>query len=297
MISSATTRKPSAVSGLSKGLGRVRRLPWALVLGSILLAIYVLVAITGPLWSPFAYDKIGTGKPFASPSAKNILGTDQMGRDLFSRVVYGTSHELFMALTSTGLAVIIGGFLGLLSGFVGGWFDEILMRVFEVLISIPVLVFALLVIMAAGLEAAGNELLLVGVVALVYLPRTGRMARSVAIDLVTRDYITVARARGESAWSIVWRELLPNATGVLLVEFGVRAGYAPILIGTLGFLGLGVRPPTPEWGLMISENRANLVSAPYTVLAPALALSGLVISLNLFTDGLARVLGRQVKRV
>ena len=115
--------------------------------------------------------------------------------------------------------------------------------------------------------------------------------------LVMRDYIMVARARGESAWSIVWRELLPNATGVLLVEFGVRAGYAPILIGSLGFLGLGVRPPTPEWGLMISENRANIVVAPYTVLAPALALSGLVISLNLFTDGLARVLGRQVKRI
>jgi peptide/nickel transport system permease protein len=121
------------------------------------------------------------------------------------------------------------------------------------------------------------------------------MTRAVALDLVTRDYITVARARGESAWSIVRRELLPNATGVLLVEFGVRAGYAPILIGSLGFLGFGVQPPTPEWGLMISENRVALTAAPYTVLAPAVALSGLVISLNLFTDGLARVFGRQVR--
>ncbi len=296
MTSSAATRKFVTRAELGKSLGRVRRLPWTLVLGSVLLTIYILVAITGPLWAPFPYDRIGTGKPFAPPNAKNLLGTDQMGRDLFSRVVHGAGHELFLALTSTALAVVLGGFLGLLSGFVGGWFDEILMRLFEVLISIPVLVFALLVIMAAGLEASGNEWLLVGVVALVWLPRTGRMARSVAIDLVTRDYVLVARARGESAWSIVWRELLPNATGVLLVEFGVRAGYAPILIGSLGFLGLGVRPPTPEWGLMISENRANLVAAPYTVLAPALALSGLVISLNMFTDGLARVLGRQVKR-
>lgn len=290
-------RKPFVLAGLSRSLGRIRRLPWTLVLGSILLALYLLVAITGPLWAPYPYDRVGTGKPFAAPSSKNLLGTDQMGRDLFSRVVHGARHELFMALTSTALAVILGGFLGLLSGFIGGWFDEIMMRLFEILISIPVLVFALLVIMAVGLEASGSELLLIGVVALVYLPRTGRMARSVAIDLVTRDYVMVARARGESAWSIVWRELLPNATGVLLVEFGVRAGYAPILIGSLGFLGLGVRPPTPEWGLMISENRANLVAAPYTVLAPALALSGLVISLNMFTDGLARVLGRQVKRV
>ncbi|MGQ9501388.1 MAG: ABC transporter permease [Anaerolineae bacterium] len=297
MTDSVIAHKSIAAVGLSRSLGRMRRSPWTLVLGSILLTIYLLVAITGPLWAPYRYDRVGTGKPFAAPDANNLLGTDQMGRDLFSRVVYGAGHELFMALTSTAIAVMLGGLLGLLSGFIGGWLDEIVMRLFEVLISIPVLVFALLVIMAVGLEASGSELLLIGVVALVYLPRTGRMARSVAIDLVTRDYIMVARARGESAWSIVWRELLPNSTGVLLVEFGVRAGYAPILIGSLGFLGLGVRPPTPEWGLMISENRANLVAAPWTVLAPALALSGLVISLNMFTDGLARVLGRQVKRV
>ncbi len=297
MTSTAVTRQAPAASGVGKSLGRVRRLPLPLILGSILLTIYILVAITGPMWAPYRYDRVGTGKPFAAPSANNILGADQIGRDLFSRVVYGASHELFMALTATAVAVIAGGFLGLLSGFVGGWFDEIMMRIFEVVISIPVLVLALLVISGVGPEVSGNEWILIGVVALVYLPRTGRMARSVAMDLVMRDYIMVARARGESAWSIVWRELLPNATGVLLVEFGVRAGYAPILIGSLGFLGLGVRPPTPEWGLMISENRANIVVAPYTVLAPALALSGLVISLNLFTDGLARVLGRQVKRI
>lgn len=274
---------------------RIRRLPWPLVVGSFLLLIYVITAITGGLWAPYPYDKIATGKPFESPSAEHLFGTDQMGRDMFSRVVLGTPIVLFLALTSTLLAVILGGFLGLLSGFVGGWFDGAMMRIFEVLISIPVLVFALLAITAAGLKMSGNFFVLIGVVALVYLPRTGRMTRAVALDLVTRDYITVARARGESAWSIVRRELLPNATGVLLVEFGVRAGYAPILIGSLGFLGFGVQPPTPEWGLMISENRVALTAAPHTVLAPAVALSGLVISLNLFTDGVARVFGRQVR--
>jgi len=123
-----------------------------------------------------------------------------------------------------------------------------------------------------------------------------RMARAVAVDLVTRDYVTVARARGESVPSIVWRELTPNAAGVLLVEFGVRAGYAPILISSLGFLGFGARPPSPEWGLMISENRAALVTAPLTVLAPSAALAVLVISLNLVTDGIARMLGRSAER-
>ncbi len=121
------------------------------------------------------------------------------------------------------------------------------------------------------------------------------MARSAAIDIATRDFVTIARLRGESAWSVMRRELLPNATSVLLVEFALRAGYAPVLIGSLGFLGFGMRPPTPEWGLMISENRALLLISPITVLGPGLALASLVMGLNLFTEGFARILGRSVK--
>jgi peptide/nickel transport system permease protein len=128
------------------------------------------------------------------------------------------------------------------------------------------------------------------VVALVYAPRIARIARAAAMDIATRDFVTVARLRGESAWSVMRRELLPNATGVLLVEFALRAGYAPVLVGSLGFLGFGLRPPTPEWGLMISENRALI-----TVLGPGLALASLVVGLNLFTEGLARILGRTVR--
>src|SRR5215813_10056435 len=121
------------------------------------------------------------------------------------------------------------------------------------------------------------------------------MARAAAMDIATRDYVTVARLRGESAWSVVRRELLPNATGVLLVEFALRAGYAPVLIGSLGFLGFGMRPPSPEWGLMMSENRNLLVVSPVTVLGPGLMLASLVVGLNLFTEGLARILGRTVR--
>ena len=121
------------------------------------------------------------------------------------------------------------------------------------------------------------------------------MARAAAIDIATRDFVTVARLRGESAWSVMRRELLPNATSVLLVEFALRAGYAPVLIGSLGFLGFGLRPPTPEWGLMISENRALIMITPITVLGPGLALASLVVGLNLFTEGLARILGRTVQ--
>jgi peptide/nickel transport system permease protein len=212
-------------------------------------------------------------------------------------VVHGADDVLFLSLTSTVVAMFIGVPLGLMSGFLGGWFDEMLMRLLDVIISVPLLILALLVIAAAGPQLSGNYFLLIGVVAVVYAPRIARMVRSVAMNLVACDFVTVARARGESTWAIIWRELLPNATGVILVEFGVRAGYAPILIGSLGFLGFGARPPTPEWGVMISENRVAIVTAPITVLAPAIALALLVIGLNLFTDGMARILGRSTQRV
>lgn len=273
----------------------VRRFPLGARIGAVILLIFVFVALTGPLWAPYSpYET--TGLPFSGASSAHWFGTDVLGRDVFSRVVYGTRPVLYLSLTSTLIALVLGGVIGLASGLVGGWIDEALMRAFETIIAIPLLVLALLAIAAAGPKLAGDPLLLIGVVVLVYTPRIARMARTVAVDLVTRDFVTVARARGESVPSIVWRELTPNAAGVLLVEFGVRAGYAPILISSLGFLGFGAQPPSPEWGLMISENRAAIVTAPLSVLAPAAALALLVISLNLVTDGVARFLGRSATR-
>ena len=273
-----------------------RRSPRTFKIGTIIMVFYFLVAVTGQWWVPFDSSKTGTGRPFSAPSPQHFFGTDQLGRDIFSRVVLGTDDVLFLALVSTLVSTVIGGVLGLLSGLIGGWFDQLVMRLFDAVISIPFLVLALLVIAAAGPELSGNYFLLILVVAIVYAPRTARMARSVALDLITRDFVLVARTRGESVLSIVWRELTPNALGVLLVEFGVRAGYAPIFIGSLSFLGFGVRPPTPEWGLMISENRAAIISAPISVFAPAGALALLVIGLNLLTDGLSRIFGRSDKK-
>jgi peptide/nickel transport system permease protein len=273
-------------------LSRLRRLPPTLLMGCLILAIYFAVAITSRFWVPFDYNTIGTGIPFTKPNDEHLFGVDQLGRDVFSRVMLGADDVLFLALTSTFIATLVGGLLGLLSGLVGGWFDQILMRIFDAFISIPFLILGLLIIAAAGPERAGNFLLLILVVSAVYAPRTARVARAVALDLVTRDFVTVARARGESVMSIVWRELTPNAIGILLVEFGVRAGYAPIFIGSLSFLGFGVQPPRPEWGLMIAESRSAIFVAPAVVFAPAIALAGLVVGLNLFSDGLARLFGR-----
>ena len=272
-----------------------RQMPLSFRIGGIILLLHLVVAVTGPWWAAYGYSQMGAGPPLSGMSLAHPFGIDQLGRDVFSRTVHGSHIVILLSLSGTLIGLIAGAIVGLLSGYVGGWIDEIIQRFLEALISIPFLVLALIAIAAAGTEYSGNPVLIVLVVALVYAPRIARMARAAAIDIATRDFVTVARLRGENAWSVMRRELLPNATGVLLVEFALRAGYAPVLIGSLGFLGFGLRPPAPEWGLMISENRALLIIAPAAVLGPGLALASLVVGLNLFTEGLARVLGRTVK--
>ncbi len=292
----ATTALGSGADGRLARLARYwRRAPRSFRIGAVILALHVAVAATGSLWAPYGFAQMGTGAPLAGMSWAHPFGVDQLGRDIFSRVIHGSHIVILLSLSGTALGLVVGAVTGLLSGYLGGWFDDLLQRVLEALISIPFLVLALLAMAAAGPEIAGNPVLVVLVVALVYAPRISRMARSAAIDIATRDFVTVARLRGESAWSVMRRELLPNATSVLLVEFALRAGYAPVLIGSLGFLGFGMRPPIPEWGLMISENRALLFVSPVTVLGPGLALASLVVGLNLFTEGLARILGRTAR--
>jgi peptide/nickel transport system permease protein len=269
--------------------------PQSFRIGLVMLLIHLIVAIKGPFWAPYGFSQMGTGIPLSGMSWAHPFGVDQLGRDVFSRVVHGSHIVILLSLSGTAVGLLVGAVLGLLSGYLGGWFDNLLQRLLEALISIPFLVLALIAIASAGPEFSGNPILVMLVVALVYAPRIARMARAAAMDIATRDYVTAARLRGENAWSVMRRELLPNATGVLLVEFALRAGYAPVLVGSLGFLGFGLRPPTPEWGLMISENRALIIITPVTVLGPGLALASLVVGLNLFTEGLARILGRTVR--
>jgi peptide/nickel transport system permease protein len=272
-----------------------RRAPMSLRIGSVILLLQFIIAATGPFWAPYGPAQIQTGPPLSGMSWQHPFGTDQLGRDVFSRAVYGGHIVILLSLSGTFLGLVIGAIVGLFSGYVGGWIDEVLQRLLEAMISIPFLVLALIAIVAVGPALSGNPILLVLIVALIYSPRIARMARAAALDIVTRDFVTVARLRGESAWSVMKRELLPNATSVLLVEFALRAGYAPILIGSLGFLGFGLRPPTPEWGLMMSENRSLIIFSPMTVLGPGLMLASLVVGLNLFTEGFARILGRTVR--
>jgi len=270
----------------------LHRWPGVMLIAGIILVVYVIVAITGPLWVPYDPSAMGAGIPFSGSSLTHPFGTDALGRDIFSRAVIGTRTDLVLALAGTVLGTVVGAVLGLTSAYVGGVVDEVLMRVVDGVISIPFLIFALLVINAAGSEHIGDPLLLVAIIGVIYAPRMARMARATALDIMTRDFIMIARTRGESAGAIILREVVPNAATTLLVEFAVRLGNAPLVIGSLGFLGFGIRPPTPEWGLMISENRSALLTAPVTVLGPAAVLAVLVIGINLFADGLARLLGQ-----
>ena len=291
----AASTPAAAPTGLSAPVRVWRRAPASFRIGAAILLAHLVLAVTGPLWAPYAQAEIAAGPPLAGMSWAHPFGTDLLGRDVFSRVVHGAHLVILLSVSGTFLGVAAGTAIGLMSAYLRGWFDDVVMRLIETLISIPYLVLALLAVTAAGPHYAGEPALVVLVVGFVFAPRVARMARAAGLEVVTRDFVTIARLRGDGAWSIVSRELLPNATGTLLVEFALRTGYAPVLIGTLGFLGFGVSPPNPEWGLMISEYRDLVLSSPVVVLAPALMLASLIIGLNMWTEGLARMLGRSVR--
>ncbi len=274
-----------------------RRWPLGLRLGAFILAVHLVVAIVGPFVVPYGPTEMGAGVPLSGASWAHPFGLDQLGRDVFSRTVHGAGLVLSLSMCGTALGFVSGSALGLLSGYLGGRVDNIAMRAVEALISVPVLFMALLVIALAGSHATGTLFLIVAVIGFVYAPRIARIARAVALELSQRDFVLAARLRGDGAWRVVWREILPNATGILLVEFALRAAYAPVLVASLGFLGFGVKPPTPEWGLIISENRNLIYISPITSLGPGLVLASLVIGINLLTEGLARLLGRNVSQV
>ncbi len=295
-IVNGASRLASFTLWLLNGIGpRVRRaleLPPLLLVGGAILLVYVAMAISGSWWAPYPETTLGTGAPFEGMSASHWFGTDGLGRDIFSRTVIATRIELILAALGTLVGFAIGGSLGLAAALIGGKFDEIVMRLGEGMISIPTLIMAILLVVLLGPSNTGSTIFIVLVIGVVFSPIIARMARATALELKTRDFVAIAMLRGETTMSVVFRELLPNATGTLLVEAGVRMAAAPLLIGGLGFLGIGVSPPAAEWGTMITENRSALLSHPVTVLGPAFVLAGLVIGANFFTDGLARVLGR-----
>lgn len=272
--------------GLSRALGRLKRNPAALA-GTIVFLLFLLMAFFGPLVAPYGFQAQNIAERLRPPGGAHVFGTDQYGRDIFSRVLAGSSSIFLLSGMGTVLAAFIGVSIGLLSGFYGRLWDEALMRILDVLLSFPPLLFALLLLATVG----PSPLNLLLVISVLYVPMLARLARGMVLDLRTREFVEAARMHGEPDLAILFREILPNAMGPILVEMSVRFSYSIFLVASLGFLGLGVQPPSPDWGLQINEARSYFATAPWILLFPAAAISLLVIATNLMTDGLRQVLG------
>lgn len=259
----------------------------ATLVGLVILALHLLVALAAPWIVPHSPTAINAEVALAPPSWAYPFGTDRFGRDIFSRVLLGGQIALAISLAGAALSVFLGGFVGVLFGYLGGLADELVMRIVDAMISIPGLLLLLVIVTGLG---SGYGVILLAMV-LSYAPGVARVARSAAHEFVPRDFITAARARGEPPLTVVTRELWPNVLDVLLVEFAMRASWIVLSVSGLSFLGFGVNPPTPDWGLMIAENRSMLALAPWGLIFPMLAIGSLVVALNLVADGIAKALG------
>jgi peptide/nickel transport system permease protein len=256
-------------------------------LGIVFLAVHLLMALCAPWLAPYAPTAIDTNNTFQSPSLQHVFGTDRYGRDIFSRVIYGGQVALVISIVSAVLSVLIGGVIGVIVAFMGGVVDEITMRIIDAIISIPGILLLLVIVTGLG---TGTAIIVLAMV-LGYMPGVVRVIRATTLEYVPRDFILAARLRGERVRSIVWVELLPNILDVLLVEFAMRASWIVLAVSGLSFLGFGVNPPTPDWGLMINENRSALVLYPWGTVFPMIAVATLVVSLNLVSDEVAKMYG------
>lgn len=268
-----------------------RRAPDA-VIGGALLLVHLILVVLGPFLTPYPYTEFHMADALAPPSASYWFGTDQFGRDVFSRIVHGASGTLGFSAAATLLGVTLGVAIGMTVGYHGGKLDEIVMRVMDALLSFPSLLLAMLILATRG-PARIN---VVFAIMVVFVPRTTRVLRSVTLGLKNLEFVEAAKVRGESAFYVITRELLPNARGPIVVELAIRLSFAILLSTSLGFIGIGVQPPEPDWGLMVSEGRNFLHTAPWLMVFPALAISTAVIGANLFGDGVATLAAYRGRR-
>jgi peptide/nickel transport system permease protein len=254
------------------------------LLGLLMVLFWLLVAFVGPLVTPYKGGALTSTEIFGRYSAAYPLGTDYLGRDMLSRILYGARYTVGLALAAALLASVIGTFFGLLAAVSGKWLDEVLSRLFDALISIPSKVLALVVIAAFG----SSIMMLTTVAALAYIPGAFRISRSLALNLMGLEYVQVARARGEGLLYIARVEVLPNMIHPMLADFGLRFVFIVLLLSGLSFLGLGVQPPNADWGSLVRENIGGLSEGAPAVLMPAVAIATLTIGMNLLIDNLRR---------
>jgi len=256
------------------------------LIGGGLVSAWVFVAVFAPLLAPF--DPLRSLIPLAMPGARAPgggvlwLGADLLGRDILSRLIYGARPVVALSAAATLTAYAVGVSAGLTAGYFGGWIDAGLSFLANVILSFPVLVLYIVVIVSLG----ASPLNVVIAVTFASAPAVFRIVRTIAADLKHRDFVAAAVTQGEHSWRILLVDILPNATGPLTVDFCLRLGYTTIIIGALGFLGLGLPPPSPDWGGMVNEGRSLAFAFPHLVIFPCLAISSLVLGLSLLADGL-----------
>jgi peptide/nickel transport system permease protein len=266
------------------------------VVGLCIVMFWIVVAIFAPVFTPYTPLEQDWKAPNQGPSAEHILGTDELGRDLWARLIYGARVVLVLmpitenywipggtAIWGVIVALVIGATLGLIGGYYGGWIDEIIMRLLDAMMAVPIILLYMIIMAALGASALN----VVIAITIVGTPGIARLVRSLTLDIRTREYIRAAETRGESPWQIMFVEILPNARGPIIIDAMLRVGYAIFAMGTLGFLGLGIPPPSPDWGSMVAKGREFILTgSPWASLWPSLAIASLVVGLNLLADGL-----------
>ncbi len=263
----------------------LRRYPSALI-GTTMVTLLLTVAILAPVLAPYDPIKIDPRNRFAAPSIEHIMGTDEYGRDVFSRIIIGTRTSLTIGLSVTIICAIVGGFIGLSSGYFGGRVDELIMRCMDIFMAFPGILFSLLVLSVLGSSMVN----VIFALSLASIPKSSRIARSACLSVRSEEYIEAARARGDSHLYILLAEILPNAVQPIIVESSIKVGFVILSASSLSFLGLGTQPPTPDWGLIVGDARDYIFESPMLIVWPILAIAVTTVSFNLFGDGLRDIL-------
>lgn len=286
MDDAATYQRPGPLARFLTVISDIVSRPSGAI-GLGLVALHLLLALSGPWIVPYSYTEMNAGLMLSQPSSAHWLGTDHLGRDTLTRTLLGGREAILVTGMATPLAVLWGGLLGVFVGLAGGRLDEVLMRIVDAFLSLPWILKMLVLIVTFG---TGIEVL-IPTLAFFYGIPVIRIARAATHDVVARDFVQAARARGHGRATIIWRELLPNVRDALLVEGAMRWSWMLLAFSSLSFLGFGVSPPTPDWGLMIADARGFMSFSPLGVLAPMVGLSSLIIGINLTADALAKALG------
>lgn len=268
-------------------LYQLKKYPLAIA-GIAVLILWVLIAIFGPLIVTHTHTEMDSANQMVSPAtAGHLLGTDSMGRDILARIVYGSRSILTVALLTSIFSTLLGIGFGFMAGYFGGKLDAAFLRAMDILMAIPPLVLSMVVL---GILGDSSILTLTLIVSIAFIPATARVSRGVLLTEKSQEYVSAARIRGESHLYIMFIEILPNTTGPILVEATARFAYSIMMVASLGFLGVGLQPPTPDWGMMVIENKPIISQAPWAVLFPALAIASLVIAISIFSDFVSKVL-------